>query len=99
MEIDERDQVEEDIKTRQNAEYMLTATNCIPILKTKTPNKFTKVSIDRDSTEEFNVEQQYAVDTTLTALKYIEDTHTDFKKISAQVDTRRAVTEEIAVEQ
>jgi hypothetical protein len=57
------------------------------------------VSIDRDSTEEFNVEQYYAVDTTLTALKYIEDTHTDFKKISAQVDTRRAETEEIAVEQ
>jgi hypothetical protein len=81
------------IKTEQNAEYRLTAITCVPILKIKTPNKFAKVSIDRDRTEEFDVEQQYAVNTALTALKYIEDNHAEFKKISVQVDTERAETE------
>ena len=56
-EIAEKDQVEEAAKTKQNAEYTLPFTTYIPILETKTPNEFTKVSIDRDSTEEFNVEQ------------------------------------------
>jgi hypothetical protein len=51
------------------------------------------VSIDRDRTEEFDVEQQYAVNTALTALKYIEDDRAEFKKISVQVDTERAETE------
>ena len=78
---------------KQNAEYTLIVTTWVPILKTKTPNKFAKVSIDRDRTEEFDVEQQYAVNTALTALKYIEDNHAEFKKISVQVDTERAETE------
>jgi hypothetical protein len=34
VETDEKDQVEEAIKTKQNAEYTLTATTCVPILKT-----------------------------------------------------------------
>jgi hypothetical protein len=33
------------------------------------------VSSNRDRTEEFDVEQQYAVNIALTALKYIEDDH------------------------
>ena len=93
MEIDEKDQVEEAIKTKQNAEYMLTATTCVPILKNKTPNKFTKVSIDRDRTEEFDVEQQYAGNTALTALKYIKNNHAESKKIGMKVDIERAETE------
>jgi hypothetical protein len=40
-EIAEKDQVEEAAKTKQNAEYTLTFTTCDPILKNKTPNKFT----------------------------------------------------------
>jgi hypothetical protein len=92
-ETDEKDQVEEAVKTEQNAEYTLTSITCVPILKIKTPNKFAKVSIDRDRTEEFDVEQQYAVYTALTALKYIEDNHAEFKKISVHVDTERAETE------
>jgi hypothetical protein len=92
-ETDEKDQVEEADKTEQNAEYVLTAITCVPLLKIKTPNKFDEVSIDRDKTEEFDVEQQYAVNTALTALKYIEDNHAEFKKISVQVDTERAETE------
>ena len=84
--------MEEAVKTEQNAEYVLTATTCVPLLKIKTPNKFAKVSIDRDKTEEFDVEQQYAVNTALTALKYIEDERAEFKKISVQVDTERAET-------
>jgi hypothetical protein len=56
-EIAEKDQVEEAAKTKQNARYTLPFTTHIPIIETKTPNEFTKVSIDRDSTEEFNVEQ------------------------------------------
>jgi hypothetical protein len=81
------------IKTKQNAEYTLTATTCVPILKTKTPNKFAKVSIDRDRTEEFDVEQQYAGNTGLAALKYIKNNHAESKKISVQVDIERAETE------
>ena len=34
----EKDQVEEDIKTKQTAEYTLSAITCAPILKTKIPN-------------------------------------------------------------
>jgi hypothetical protein len=94
VETDEKDQVEEAAKTKQNAEYTLTATTCVPILKAKTHNKFAKVSIDRDRTEEFDVEQQYAGNTALTTLKYIKNIHTEFKKIGVQVDTERAETEE-----
>jgi hypothetical protein len=92
-ETDEKDQVEEADKTEQNAEYVLTAITCVPLLKIKTPNKFDEVSIDRDKTEEFDVELQNAVHTALTALKYIENNHTAFKKISVQVDTERAESE------
>ena len=77
VETAEKDQVEEAIKTKQNSEYMLTFTTCVLILKTKTPNKFAKVSIDRDRTEEFDVEQQYAGNTALITLKYIKNNHTE----------------------
>ena len=40
------------------------------------------------------MEQQYAVNTALTAIKYIKNNHTEFKKISVQVDIERAETEE-----
>ena len=48
------------------------------------------MSIDRDRTEEFDVEQQYAGN---TALKYIKNNHTESKKIGVQVDIERAETE------
>ena len=75
MENYEKDQIEESVKTEQFAEYKLPAITYVPILNIKTPNKFVKVSIERDKTEEFDVKQQHAVDTALTALKYIEDDH------------------------
>ena len=33
VEFDKKDQIKEDSKTRQNAEYVLTATTCVNILK------------------------------------------------------------------
>jgi hypothetical protein len=39
-------------------------------------NKFDEVYIDWDSTEEFDVEQQNAVNTTLTDFNYLRDDHT-----------------------
>ena len=39
-------------------------------------NKFDEVTIDWDSTEEFDVKQQNAVNTTLTDFKYLRDDHT-----------------------
>ena len=39
-------------------------------------NKFDEVSIDWDSTEEFDVKQQNAVNTALTDFKYLRDDHT-----------------------
>ena len=33
VEFDEKDQIKEDSKTRQNAEYELTATTCVNIIK------------------------------------------------------------------
>ena len=54
---------------------MLTTITCNPILKIKTPNKFDEVSIDKDKTEEFDVELQNAVHTALYATKYIENNH------------------------
>ena len=71
MKIDEKDQVEEDIKTKQNAEYTLTATTCVHILKTKTTNKFAKVYLVRAVTEEIAVEQLKAGNAALTATKDI----------------------------
>ena len=38
-------------------------------------NKFVKVFVDEDRTEEFNVEQQNAVHNAPPAIKYIEDDH------------------------
>ena len=38
VELDEKDQIEEDSKTRQNAEYVLTATTCFDIIKQYTGN-------------------------------------------------------------
>jgi hypothetical protein len=73
VEIDEKDQVEEAIKTKQNAEYALTATTCVHILKTKTPNKFAKVYLVRAETEEIAVEQLKAGNAALTATKDIEN--------------------------
>ena len=48
---------------------------CNPILRTRIPNKFVKVFIDKDRTEEFNEEQQNAVHDAPPAIKYIEDDH------------------------
>ena len=33
VEFDKKDQIKEDSKTRQNAEYVLTATTCVNIIK------------------------------------------------------------------
>ena len=43
--IAEKDQVEEAVKTKQNAEYKLTTNIWANILKNKIPNKFAKVSL------------------------------------------------------
>jgi hypothetical protein len=95
-EIAEKDQVEEAAKTKQNAEYTLTFTTCDPILKNKTPNKFAKVYIARNRTEELHVEKQNAGSVALAAPK---NTHAESKKIAVKVYLVRAVTEETAVEQ
>ena len=83
-EIAEKDQVEEAIKTKQNAEYTLTAITCVPILKYKTPNKYkyiknnhtvskkigVQVDIERAETEvNKNVKSQNAGSAALTAIK------------------------------
>jgi predicted NUDIX family phosphoesterase len=93
VETDEKDQVEEAVKTKQNAEYTDHHLLC-PHSQDQDHKEVAKVSIDRDRTEEFDVEQQYAGNTALTTLKYIKTNHTEFKKISVQVDTKRAETEE-----
>ena len=43
VEIDEKDQVEEAVETKQTAEYTLTINTCVPTLKNKIHNKFDKV--------------------------------------------------------
>jgi hypothetical protein len=80
-EIDEKDQVGEAIKTQQNAEYTLTATTCVHVLKQFVGNtapaahennhaKFEKIAVkvymERAETEEIAVEQQKAGHATLT---------------------------------
>ena len=44
------------------------------------------------------MEQQYAGNTALTALKYIKNNHAESKKIGVKVDIERAETEEHYVE-
>ena len=92
METDEKDQVEEAVKTKQNAEYTDHHLLC-PHSQDQDHKEVAKVSIDRDRTEEFDVEQQYAGNTALTTLKYIKNNHTESKKIGVQVDIERAETE------
>ena len=72
VELDEKDQIEEASKTRQNAEYVLTATTCVNILKQYAGNttpadhennhaEFEKIVVpvymERAETEEIAVEQ------------------------------------------
>ena len=54
---------------------MLTTITCNPILKIKSPKKFDEVSIDKDKTEKFDVEQQNAIHTALDSFKYIKNSH------------------------
>jgi hypothetical protein len=74
--FDEKDRAEEDAKTQQKAEYVPISITCKPLLKIKIKNKFDEVSIDWDSTEEFDVVQQNAVNTALTDFNYLRDDHT-----------------------
>ena len=57
METDEKDQVEEAAKTKQNAEYTLTAITYDPILKTKTPNNTASLDAKLQEAKEREQEQ------------------------------------------
>jgi hypothetical protein len=88
--FEEKDQEEEADKTERKAESVLIAITYVHFLKIKTAQKFDKVTAERDQTEEFYVEQQNAVHTTLIPHKYIKNNHTALKTISVQVVTEKA---------